>query len=115
MLPDGRVVLHNNTVHFAPAHPAALTLYDQRSNTLTRLYPPGPDPARFPMIDRRIHSVAWDAARRVVTFSSGEQLVDVNRDNAPVESGPERRYTVTCTVASARPRCDKEEIKSPRR
>jgi len=112
MLPDGRVVIHGNAVHFAPAHPAELTIYDPKANTLTRLYPVTPDPDGYPMFDRRIVDVAWNTVRRVVTFSTTEQLVDVNRDNARVDAGPERRYTVTCTVARSGPRCNAAEAQN---
>lgn len=40
VLDDGRVVFHRSMVHFAPAHAAALALYDPAADREQPLYPP---------------------------------------------------------------------------
>jgi hypothetical protein len=39
---DGRVVYHNNEIHFAPVHAAELSLYDPRTNQESKIYPRKP-------------------------------------------------------------------------
>jgi hypothetical protein len=39
---DGRVVYHNNEIHFAPVHAAELSLYDPRTSQEFKIYPRKP-------------------------------------------------------------------------
>lgn len=39
---DGRVVYHDNEIHFAPVHAAELSLYDPRTNQEIKIYPRKP-------------------------------------------------------------------------
>jgi hypothetical protein len=39
---DGRVVYHDNEIHFAPVHAAELSLYDPRTNQESKIYPRKP-------------------------------------------------------------------------
>jgi hypothetical protein len=41
-LADGRVVYHNNEIHFAPVHAAELSLFDPRTNQDIKIYPRKP-------------------------------------------------------------------------
>jgi hypothetical protein len=105
ILEDDRVVYHNSTVHFAPAHPGSLNLYDPRTDFDVPLYPSKPDPEGTGwMVDRSFTKIERLDGRQLA-LTVIEQRVKLNPDNAGAPDGPERVFHVTCDISTARPRC----------
>ena len=103
--PDGRVIYQNNMVHFAPAHPGSVSLYDPRSDRDVRLYPATVEPLRSPRwIDRSIGAVE-QIGRDRIQIKAREQRVLVGEGDRGVSDGPVREVLVTCELSSATPTC----------
>lgn len=97
-LADGRVVYHNNLVHFAPAHPGSLSLYDPTSGRNARLFPPEDDKVTDGiMTDRSVGEVKL-IGRNTVAFETSERQVAILREGGA--SDPETRFQVTCDLAA---------------
>jgi hypothetical protein len=105
VLPDGRVVYENNMVHFAPYHAASVSLYDPRTDRDVRLYPIGRDTATIESPeDRFVVSVKAVGIQNIEISVKAQRLRWV--DNARTEpSEPERKYTITCSLATNTPAC----------
>jgi hypothetical protein len=107
VLPDGRLVYHDNMVHFAPAHPGSLSLYNPATDRNVRLFPAKPDEVegkvhgdRF-LVDRTIDEVRMAAQPGRVAFVATEQRIRLI-PNGGVPEGPERRLSVTCNLDTVR-------------
>jgi len=115
VLPDGRVVYHDNMVHFAPAHPGSLSLYNPATGRNVRLFPSKPDEVdgkvqgyrslevqgpRF-LVDRAIDEVRVGSQPNTVVFVATEQKIRLTPGGG-VPEGAERRLSVTCNVDTAR-------------
>lgn len=105
ILGDGRVLYENSMVHFAPAHPGSVSLYDPRSGLDTRVYPVTPDPETGGvMIDRSIGTIQLVGTTRV-RFHVTEQNVVWGTDNRSVRVGTAREAIVTCDISKPTPAC----------
>jgi hypothetical protein len=116
ILPDGRVVYRHNTVHFAPAHPGSVSLYDPRSGRDVRLYPTKPAETLVGgrWTDRSISRVEQlDASR--IRFDAREQDVTLGQTDGSALSGPARELSVTCDVSRQVPTCTARTRETGRR
>lgn len=105
ILPDGRVVYANSMVHFAPAHPGSISLYDPRTGRDVRLYPATPDiPEGHRWIDRSILKVEQVGANRIL-ITAREQNVLIGKDNGGIPDGPQRDLLVSCDLSADKPAC----------
>jgi hypothetical protein len=105
LLPDGRVIFQDSVVHFAPAHPGTLSIYDPARDGVRLLYPETPyNGTGLELVNRRFGELTWDVKRHVVVVPVTESTVTIQPDNRGAE-GPERRSTVACDLSPPRPRC----------
>jgi hypothetical protein len=103
VLPDARLVYHDNMVHFAPAHPGSLSLYTPATGRNVRLYPSKPDPVENErLVDRTIGVVRVGSEPNRVAFVATEQRVRLAPDNGGVPEGAVRGLSVTCNLDTAR-------------
>lgn len=107
VLPDGRLVYHDNMVHFAPAHPGSLSLYNPATGRNVRLFPSKPDEveddaqgSRF-LVDRSIHEVRVGSQPNRAVFVATEQRIRLTPGGG-VPEGAERRLSVTCNLDTVR-------------
>jgi hypothetical protein len=59
---DGNIILEGNTTHFAPTHPATLSIYDPRQKQLTQIYPSKTDAERqlfSAELQKHLPSIPW--------------------------------------------------------
>lgn len=104
VLSDGRLVYQNNMVHFAPAHPASVSLFDPRSGEDVRLYPAKAEPFKRPRwIDRSIRNIEAISENRL-RMSVREQDVVVEHDRGRPD-GPPREFSVQCDLSTRKPTC----------
>jgi hypothetical protein len=105
ILQDGRVLYRNSMVHFAPAHPGSVSLYDPRSGAAVGVYPLTPDPASgAEFVDRRIGTIEM-AGPTQIRMAVSEQNVKLGPDNKGVPVGVARDATVTCDISKPTPVC----------
>lgn len=123
-LADGRMVFQDNMTHFAPAHPASLSVYDPSSDEVRRVYPVKPDENRTSvrgdgsrvslLIDRSIISVTPERGR-TIAITLVERTVTLERSNTGTP-GPERRFVVRCDMSDRRAACaEPRPAPAPRR
>lgn len=107
VLPDGRLVYHDNMVHFAPAHPGSLSLYNPATGRNVRLFPSKPDEVEGGvqgqpfLVDRTIDEVRIVDQPGTVAFVATEQRIRLTPTGG-VPEGPERRLSVTCNLDTVR-------------
>ena len=106
VLPDGRLVYQQSMIHFAPAHPGSLGLYDPATNRDLLLFPSSPASAgrEDSLVNRTFTDIAVSRAPSTITFSVDEQHVRLTPSNAAEPVGAVRRLRVTCDL-SGKPRC----------
>jgi hypothetical protein len=106
VLPDGRLVYQHSMIHFAPAHPGSLGLYDPATNRDVLLFPSSPTSAgsEDSLVNRTFTDLAVSRAPSRITFSVDEQHVRLTPSNAAEPVGAVRRLRVTCDL-SAKPLC----------
>ena len=106
ILDDGRVVYQNSMVHFAPAHPGSLNLYDPRTDRDVPLYPSASVAVGSPswMVDRSFGPIGRVGG--ALAFTVSEQPVKLRPEtNGGEPAGPSRQFRVICDISTARPRC----------
>jgi hypothetical protein len=107
VLPDARLVYHNDMVHFAPAHPGSLSLYNPATGRNVRLFPSKPDEVERGvqgdafLIDRTIDEVRMADQPGTVAFMATEQRIRLV-SNGGVPEGAGRRLSVTCNLDTVR-------------
>jgi hypothetical protein len=108
---DGRVVFQRSMIHFAPAHAAAVALYDPATDRETPLYPPrsvknerGIEPAGDLWQDRSIGTVTQVAPDRI-QFEAIEQSMRLDSTQRAEPASAQRRITVTCDLSRNPPGC----------
>ena len=105
ILTDGRVLYQNSMVHFAPAHPGSVSLYDPLTGRDVRVYPEQADrPDARPWIDRSFGTIELVATNRI-RIPVREQAVVPGPDNRGVASGPARDLSVDCDISGTTPSC----------
>jgi hypothetical protein len=111
ILSDGRIIYENSMVHFAPAHPGSVSLYDPRLHRDVRLYPTRADEiVGLRWINRNIGTIEQVDTDRI-RFTATEQDVRIGRNNEGVPVGPERRLSITCDVSTTPPACRARAIR----
>lgn len=114
MLDDGRVVYHRSMVHFAPAHAAALALYDPVADRLDPVYPPaeaanerGIEKVRGTdlFVERSFTDIKKGKEPRTIEFVATEQQIRLTPDNRGEPATPQQRRLVACNVAASPPVC----------
>ena len=96
-------------VHFAPAHPGSLSVYDPTSDRDVALYPPAAvrEATQDAMVDRRFEALErLDPGHLAMTVI--EQGVTLRRDNTGSPSGPSRAFRIVCDLTGPVPRCDRQ-------
>jgi hypothetical protein len=110
ILPDGRALYENSMVHFAPAHPGSVSLYDPHTGRDVRVYPAQPDSwDAHPRIDRSIRAIELIATNRI-RIPVREQSIVLGPDNRGVSSGPARDLSVDCDISGPTPACAVSEV-----
>jgi len=105
ILEDGRVLYENSMVHFAPAHPGSVSLYDPRTRQDVRVYPPTPDSKTVAgLIDRSIGTIEMAGAQQV-RIGVSERDVVLGPDNRGIAVGGVRDAMVTCNISKLPPSC----------
>ena len=120
VLTDGRVLFVRSMVHFAPAHAAALALYDPAADREVAVYPHpsvanergGEKIAGTDLwMDRSIDTVKL-RNDGTIEISVIEQRVRLDRDQRGIPAGSEERRTIVCTIDTAQPVCRRPEAGS---
>jgi hypothetical protein len=94
-------------VHFAPAHPGSLSLYNPATGRNVRLFPSKPDEVEGGvqgeafLVDRTIDEVRTADQPGTVAFVATEQRIRLV-SNGGVPEGAERRLSVTCNLDTVR-------------
>jgi hypothetical protein len=99
-LPDDLIVFERNMVHFAPAHPEALGVYDPRTHRATTLYPTAGGPATGLVdINPALHNDS-PARRAFVDLLTPLMKTAASREASPYGWDPQW-FDVTLSAESA--------------
>lgn len=113
LLADGRVFFVRSMVHFAPAHAAALALYDPARDREVAVYPDAATknergaellPGTDLVMNRSIEAVKLRQGG-TIEFSVVEQAMRLGPQMTGIPARPEERATIVCTISAAQPRC----------
>jgi hypothetical protein len=139
LLPDDRVVVEDNQIHFAPTHPAALSTFDPATRRTTALYPSRPPgPIRRAYIERvrqvyqqlgddwlRAHNHHGDPeqfdssiAEPIVVEASGRSIAFVARwgsNQSGETSTPQLDVVVVCSLAPRSTHCTESLLSDSQR
>jgi hypothetical protein len=105
-LPDGRLIYQHSMVHFSPAHPGSLGVYDPATNADVPLFPAARVAlnSRAFFVNRSFSDLRLARSPHTIAFSVAEQNVRLTPANTGEPVGAVRTLKVTCNL-SAKPRC----------